>query len=289
MPVEVTDVIDGANATSSSAGRAVSQEVAALLASAKTGDARYMGNLGSRCDKATPPSQGERTSTMSKKRITRIAKLALTAIAALTFAAYAEARNHPKIIVTRPADLPELARERGQAMLLHATGDGRTHLYIEQNDGGRLAVFDVTDPGHVKVEGSAQVDAPGAFDFVSSLGDYAELVRFRNGQGEAVLDLHKVKTPTLNKIQGLDFQGSTERLGGDGLIVADANDPNYQVVDLSNPVAPNPVAEVKHVLEKITNDETGTTFLLAVDGLYVIRRPAVEEEYEIHQQQSDPG
>jgi len=175
-------------------------------------------------------------------------------------------------------------------MLLHATGDGRTHLYIEQNDGARLAVFDVTDPGHVTVEGSAQVDAPGAFDFVSSLGDYAELVRFRNGQGEAVLDLHKVKTPTLNKIQGLDFQGSTERLGGDGLIVADANDPNYQVVDLSNPVAPNPVAEVKHVLEKITNDETGTTFLLAVDGLYVIRRPAVEEEYEIHQQQmSDPG
>jgi hypothetical protein len=129
---------------------------------------------------------------------------------------------------------------------------------------------------HVKVVGSAQVDAPGAFDFVSSLGDYAELVRFRNGQGEAVLDLHKVKTPTLNKIQGLDYQGSTERLGGDGLIVADANHPNYQVVGLSNPVDPNPVAEVKQVLEKITNDETGATFLLAADGLYVIMRPAVE-------------
>src|SRR5258708_8968247 len=213
MPVEVTDVIDGANATSSSAGRAVSQEVAALLASAKTGDARYMGNLGSRCDKATPPSQGERTSTMSKKRITRIAKLALTAIAALTFAAYAEARNHPKIIVTRPADLPELARERGQAMLLHATGDGRTHLYIEQNDGGRLAVFDVTDPGHVKVEGSAQVDAPGAFDFVSSLGDYAELVRFRNGQGEAGRGRTQQKTPPPNKIQHLAFPSSPARPG----------------------------------------------------------------------------
>jgi hypothetical protein len=230
---------------------------------------------------------------MTVKRITRIAKLTLTAIAALTFAGYAEARNHPKIIVMRPADLPELARERGQAMLLHATGDGRTHLYIEQNDGARLAIFDVTDPAHVTVEGSAQVDVPGAFDFVSSLGDYAELVRFRNGQGEAVLDLHKVKAPTLNKIQGLDFQGSTERLGGDGVIVADqpdANDPNYQVVDLSNPVDPNPVAEVKQVLQKITNDETGTTFLLAADGLYVIRRPAVEEEYKIHQQQmSHPG
>jgi RNA polymerase sigma-70 factor, ECF subfamily len=40
MPVEVTDVIDGANAASSSAGRAVSQEDAALVAGAKTGDAR---------------------------------------------------------------------------------------------------------------------------------------------------------------------------------------------------------------------------------------------------------
>src|SRR5882762_9805147 len=224
---------------------------------------------------------------MNRKQIIRIAQLTLTAVAALTLAGHAEARNYPskKVIVVRPADLPELARVTGQAMLLHATGDGRTLLYIEQNHGARLAIFDVTDPAHVKQEGSAQVDASGSFDFVSSLGDYAELVRFRNGPGEAVLDLHKVKTPTLNKIQGLDFQGSTERLGGDGLIVADANDPNYQVVDLSNPVAPNPVAEVKHVLEKITNDETGTTFLLAVDGLYVIRRPAVEEEYEIHQQQ----
>ena len=40
MPVEVTDVIDGANAAISSAGRAVSQEDAALIAGAKTGDAR---------------------------------------------------------------------------------------------------------------------------------------------------------------------------------------------------------------------------------------------------------
>ena len=40
MPVEVTDVIDGANAAISSAGRAVSQEDAALVAGAKTGDAR---------------------------------------------------------------------------------------------------------------------------------------------------------------------------------------------------------------------------------------------------------
>jgi len=157
---------------------------------------------------------------MNRKEITRIVQLSLTAVAALTITGHAEARNRPsnKVIVVRPADLPELARVTGQAMLLHATGDGRTLLYIEQNHGARLAIFDVTDPAHVKQEGSAQVDASGSFDFVSSLGDYAELVRFRNGQGEAVLNLHKVEIPALNRIQGLGFQGSTELLGDDGFL-----------------------------------------------------------------------
>jgi hypothetical protein len=236
---------------------------------------------------------------MNRNQITRIAQLTLTAVATLTLAGHAEARNYPsrKVIVVRPSDLPELARVTGQAMLLHATGDGRTHLYIEQNQGAQLAIFDVTDPANVIQEGSAQLDAHGEFDFVSSLGDYAELVRFRNGQGEAVLNLHKVKAPTLNIIQGMGFQGSTQRLGDDGLIIADqpnvrsdAYNPNYQVVDLSNPLQPIPLADVKQVREKIENDETGTTFLLAPGGLYLIRRPAVEEEYEIHEYQMEhPG
>ncbi len=240
----------------------------------------------------------ERKSSMNRKRIIRIAQVTLAAVAAFTLTGQAEARNHlNKLIVVRPADLPELARVTGQAMMLHATEDGRTFLYIEQNRGARLAIFDVTDPAHVKEEGSAQVGAPGSFDFVSSLGDNAELVRFRHGQGEAVLDLHKVKVPTLNTIQGLDSQGSTERLGDDGFIIANqpnlqsgANDANYQVVDISNPLHPNRVADVEQVREKITNDETGTTFLLTADGLYLIRRPGVEEEHDIHEwQMSHPG
>ena len=236
---------------------------------------------------------------MNTRQIIRISQLTFTAVAALTVAGNAEARNHPsnKIILMRPADLPELAREPGQAMMLHATGDGRTLLYVEQNHGARLAIFDVTDPAHVKEEGSAQVDAPGSFDFVSALGDRAELVRFRHAQGEAVLDLHKGEAPTLSTMRGLDSQGSTEGLGDDGFIVADqpsvqsdANDPNYQVVDLSNPLHPNPVGDVKQVRERITDDETGTTFLLTADGLYLVRRPAVEEEYKIHEwQMSHPG
>jgi hypothetical protein len=237
---------------------------------------------------------------MNRKRIVRIAQLALAAAAAFTLTASAEARNRPnKIIFVRPTELPELARVPGQAMLLHYTGDGKTHLCIEQNHGARLAIFDVTDPAHIKEEGSVQVDAPGSFDFVSSLGDDAELIRFQDGQSEAVLDLHKVKRPTIKMVPGLTFQGSPEHLGDDAFMIsnqpsaqpdADATAQDYQVVETASAREPNRVYDVKQVRQQITNNETGTTFLLAADGLYLIRRPAVEEEHYIHEWQlSHPG
>jgi hypothetical protein len=234
---------------------------------------------------------------VNKKQIIRIAQIGLAAAAALTLTGKAEARPPNKIIVERPEELPELAQVPGEAMLLHATNDGRTFLYIEQNGGARLATFDVTDPANIKEEKAARLEARGSFDFVSPLGDYAELVRFRDGEGEAILNLHKAKVPTLNTVEGLNVQGSTQRLGDEGLIVADqpnvpsvATDPNEEVIDISNPLKPHTVADMKHVLEEITNDETGTTFVLTPDGLYLIRRPAVEQENFIHEwQMSHPG
>jgi hypothetical protein len=241
---------------------------------------------------------------MNRNQVIRITQLTAAVVAAFTLTGPAEAKSRAsRIIVERPADLPELAQKAGQAMLLHDTEDGRTLLYIEQNRGAQLAIFDVTDPAHVKQEGLTQVDAPGSFDFVSSLGDNAELVQFRNGRGEAVLNLHNVKAPALSTIQGLDLHGSTQRLGDDGFIIASqptaqstpiqsgSDDPtDYQVVDISNPLHPNTIADMKRVIEEITNDETGTTFVLTPDGLYLVRRPAVEEENFIHEwQMSHPG
>jgi hypothetical protein len=236
---------------------------------------------------------------MDRKQIIQIAQLTLATVAAFTLTGAAEARNRPsnKIILVRPTELPELARVTGQAMMLHATGDGRTLLYVEQNHGARLAIFDVTDPAKIKQEPAVRIDAPGSFEFVSSLGDHAELIRFRHGQGEAVLDLHKVKLPTIKMVPGLKFQGSTERLGDDGFMISnkasvqsDENSLDYQVVEIANTREPNRVYDVNQVREEITNDETGTTFLLTADGLYLIRRPAVEEEYQIHEYQMEhPG
>jgi hypothetical protein len=193
---------------------------------------------------------------------------------------------HPlsNLILVPPADLPELAQQSGEAMLLQGRLDGRTLLYIEQSQGAGIAVFDVTDPGHVKAEGATYLDAPGPFDFVIPLRRDSELIRFRQDQGEAVLDLHKVWFPSLKRVQALTFQGPITRLGDDGFIATNKVDSispptlDYQVVDTANLQSLNLVFDVKRVREALTDNSTGTTFLLTENGLYLIRRPAVEME-----------
>jgi hypothetical protein len=228
------------------------------------------------------------TMNCKSSKFVRVAVIAIVAAGNLA-APTAHSRVSNNLIVVPPTDLPELAQQTGEAMLLHDTIDGRTHLYIEQNQGAQLAVFDVTDPSHVKVEGLAQIDAPGAFDFVSTLGDRAEVVRFRHRQGSAVLDLHKTSIPTLTKIQGLTFQGATKALGDDGFTVASQTDSNarssqdLQVVDTANLGDLTHVFDVKEVRDELTKRDTGTTFLLTQSGLYVVRRPAVERENELRE------
>lgn len=229
----------------------------------------------------------ENLASKSSKRLRRavIASVATGTIAAS--AAYSKTPNN--LLVIPPADLPELAQQTGEAMFLHDTIDGRTLLYIEQNQGARLAIFDVTDPGHLKSEGAVQLDAPGPFDFVSTLGNRTELVRFRQGYGSAVLDLHKVKLPTLTRIQGLTLQGTTMPLGDDGFTVTSEPDStarlprDYQVVDTASLGDLNHVFDVNEVREQLTKHDTGTTFLLTQTGLYEIRRPVVERENELRE------
>lgn len=87
--------------------------------------------------------------------------------------------------------------------------------------------------------------------------------------------------------------GPAEPLGETGFLVrteahlyipAIAHD--YQVIDVTASI-PAQLATVKGVKHRVTNDETGTKFLLGSDGLTVIRRPRVEEEYKIQQLQME--
>jgi hypothetical protein len=224
--------------------------------------------------------------TSRSSEVLRRAAIAIVATGAVAApAAYCATRTN--LIVVPPSNLPELARQPGDAMLLHDTIDGRTLLYIEQNHGAQLAIFDVSDPGRVKGEGSVTVDGPGPFDFVGSLGSRAEVVRFRQGLGTAVLDFRRVNGPTLRKIQGVTLNGRITGLDSDGFTVTSETDSSptrdLQVVDAATLGDLTQVVDIKEVRAELTERDTGTTFLLTQRGLYEIRRPVAERENELRE------
>jgi hypothetical protein len=217
----------------------------------------------------------------------------VVAAAILTSTAEAEIHSKPnELVVMEPRDLPEQAQAPGNSLFLHSDNAGSTYLYVEQQQGARLSVFDVTDPARIKLVVSMPLPAEGAFDFVRPLGYNAELVSFRDGQKEAVLDLRKAKRPVLRTIAAMTDLGPAERLGESGFLVttqahnytpAVARD--YQVIDVAGSI-PTQLATVKDVKHRAANDYTGTTFLLGRDGLTVVRRLSVENDYKEQQLQT---
>jgi hypothetical protein len=203
---------------------------------------------------------------------------------------HAEVRSKSnEIIVLQPTDLPEQAQTPGNSFFLYTDNDGSTYLYVEQQQGARLTTFDVTDPSKIKFVSSTTLTSPGVFDFVRPVGGRAELIRFRDGKGVAVLDLHTAKKPTVKIISGLSESGSTQSLGERAFMMIDepynyvrAVPRDYDVIDTSSPSDPLLLTTVKAVKHQVVNGDTGTTFLLGSDGLTVIRRLTVENDYKVH-------
>jgi hypothetical protein len=178
------------------------------------------------------------------------------------------------------------------SFFLYSDSAGSTYLYVEQQQGAQLTVFDVTNPSKIKFVASSPVNGPGAFDFVRPLDGHGELVRFRDDKTVAVLDLHKVKSPSLHIINALSEGGATEALGESGFLMVNepynyvrATPRDYQVIDISSPSEPTLLATIAQVKHRVVNNDTGTTFLLSSEGLTVIRRTSVENDYRIHQMQ----
>jgi hypothetical protein len=97
----------------------------------------------------------------------------------------------------------------------------------------------------------------------------------------------------LRMISNVTDLGPAETLGENGLLVtsqahqyAPAVARDYHVIDIAASV-PTQLVTVKDVKHRATNDETGTTFLLGRDGLTVVRRLRVEEEYKVNQMQME--
>lgn len=204
---------------------------------------------------------------------------------------HAELHSRSKeLVVLEPHDLPEQARIPGCSLFLHADDAGSTYLYIEQQQGTRLTVLDVTDPAHISVASSTMLGAPGVFDFVQSLNDRAELIRFHGDNGAGVLDLRHARRPTLRVLPtSLAAVEPLETLGEGGLLAVNephnpavAESRDYQVIDVSKSSDPTLLTTVKQVDHSVVKGDTGTTFLLGTDGLTVIRRIPVENDYRLH-------
>lgn len=198
-----------------------------------------------------------------------MAVLASGAVAATTV----HANPSSNTVLVPPADLPALAQQTGEAMFPYDRFDGRTLLYVEQNRGGRPATFDVTDPPHIAGQGFVQLSASGPFDFISPLGNQAELVQFRQGQ-DAVLDLPRLRDPQLKTLPALTLQDSAFTVTGEANDAPPARD--YPVIDTLTAYELGRIFDVKPVRAELTKGDTGTTFMLTDSGLYVIRRPGVE-------------
>jgi hypothetical protein len=211
--------------------------------------------------------------------------------ALLAGTATAEIVSHSKnLIIEQPTNLPEFAQRPGIAFHLYTeSGDGNAYLYVEQHNGQRLVVFDVTDPGRIKMVRTVKLAVSAPFEFAEPVGT-SVLVRFVNNQGVALLDLRKPKSPVLKTISGLQYSGHAEPLGESTFMVTN-NAPmglanvsrDYKIVDASNATNPVLLDSADLVTRTITRDETGTTFLLGQNGLTVIRRPRVEQEYQAEQ------
>jgi hypothetical protein len=198
--------------------------------------------------------------------------------------------NKPALTIEKLPAQSAIAENSCQDLLLRADGDGSMYLYVEQQQGALLAVFDVTDPEHMKLVASSPSAARGAYDFVGPVKD-GELVSFRDGSGSAVLDLHKAKAPRLSVSSTLvaDAVGATHR----SLISYDAQGQGQ--IQIAPTVQPRSVqfvsrgrharvlASLGNVTRMVERAETGTTFLLADGKVRIVRSHDAELQYEDQQ------
>jgi hypothetical protein len=229
---------------------------------------------------------------MTSTRFQRIsvAALAMSISASMAFATITS--KSKDVIVLSPRDLPSAARAAGDSFFLRADGNGQSYLYEAQLHGKQLAIFDVTDPSHITLKKVKSIAASGPFDFIRPIGEKTELIRYRRGNGAAMLDLSDSKDPVLREAPGL--QGTKNAVLTDKDERTDFNETyqytpavptDFKVMDTVSKTEPELITTVPGVEHQLTNEETGTTFLLNRNGLTVVRRTQTEEAFKIHQQQ----
>ena len=216
-------------------------------------------------------------------------------IVIVAFAAFVSVRGnasvHSKsIAVEFPSDLPGPAQGPAEAMYLYQTGRAQAILYLEKDQGRKLVALDVSDPGHIKVIGQVPIAASSTYDFVRDLGNSVALIRYRNQPGFAVISFKDYKKPALTSEPDYLPSANVEFVGSDGLLLVSASEstkqvqkPQYQVLTISGSSAPEPLATIKNVVQRVDLSEAGTVFLLNDKGVTVVRRPGVERDHNVEE------
>jgi hypothetical protein len=174
---------------------------------------------------------------------------------------------HGGLVVVPENKLPAAAMLPGQAMHLHWISPDTPYLYVEQNQGRSIAVFDVSDPGKVKLERVVQINARAPFDFLHRADEASLVIRYRDGSGMGLLDLSHPKEPRVT---------ATHLPEHEAYVVPVVHDmgnetPHAQDFEILAPSAAAPAMTVKDVVQEEVNQEDGTIYLLGAQGLTVIR------------------
>jgi hypothetical protein len=191
------------------------------------------------------------------------------------------------ILAALPASAA-IAQSPTQDLLLRTDDNGPTYLYVEQQQGTRLFVFDVTNPEHMKLVRSTSLAVNSAYDFVAPVKG-RELISFRDGSGSALLDFHNPKAPRIAAaLEPTAFpvsSSATVHSIASSAAFEDqiTTDPSVQARTVQF-VPGGRHARVLATLDNVTRltarPETGTTFLLAAGKVAIVRSPAVELQYD---------
>jgi hypothetical protein len=209
--------------------------------------------------------------------------IALFVISATVIQATAEGKGD--LVIVPSHKLPEKAHRAGQAMKLHLVSPDTLYLYVEQDNGRSIAVFDVSHPGKIALKALVAVDAPAPFTFVETVGRHTELIRYTDGSGNALLDLSKPKLPGIKTMAATASEAYVLpiREAGSGIsgIVTkpyiSSVSADYQVI---LPSRPQQIFTVREVIQQLRDEANGTTYLLGSDGLTVIRDLKREQDLE---------
>lgn len=229
----------------------------------------------------------------------RISKALIAAIVAITVGAPMRAAVQSKtIIVETPSDLPEAARVPTEALYLHHTGQAQAILYLEQDQGRKLAILDVTDPAKIRSVGQVSLNAPAPYEFVQDLGSARTLIHYHDHSGFAVISFTNYKVPVLTPEPEYLHPASAQADGDNGVLLVSNSastrtaskataERRYEVLSVSSGGGATPLATIQNVIQRVDRPQTGTIFLLTDQGVTVVRCLAAERQHQTNVWQKD--